>query len=79
MSRHNGAELSLFLIDMKIPPVILGFVCVHSIISHFFLSIKSGKAEGQIHMISIDDLIPENHILRKIDAAIDFDFIYDEV
>ena len=32
-----------------------------------------------IHMISIDDLVPQDHILRKIDAAIDFDFIYDEV
>ena len=30
-------------------------------------------------MISIDDLVPQDHILRKIDAAIDFDFIYDEV
>lgn len=37
------------------------------------------RNQGQIHMISIDDLVPQNHILRKIDAAIDFDFIYDEV
>lgn len=37
------------------------------------------KNQGQIHMICIDDLVPENHLLRKIDAAIDFDFIYDEV
>lgn len=37
------------------------------------------RNQGQIHMISIDDLVPQNHLLRKIDAAIDFDFIYDEV
>ena len=37
------------------------------------------KCQGQIHMISIEDLVPNNHILREIDAAIDFDFIYDEV
>lgn len=37
------------------------------------------RSQGQIHMISIDDLVPQSHILRKIDAAIDFDFIYDEV
>lgn len=37
------------------------------------------RNQGQIHMISIDDLFPQNHLLRKIDAAIDFDFIYDEV
>ena len=34
---------------------------------------------GQIHMICLEDLVPKNHILRAIDAAIDFDFIYDEV
>ena len=37
------------------------------------------KNQGQIHMISIEDLVPKNHILREIDAAIDFNFIYDEV
>ena len=30
-------------------------------------------------MLCIDDLAPENHILRDIDRAIDFSFIYDEV
>ncbi len=30
-------------------------------------------------MVSIEDLVPREHLLRKIDAAIDFDFIYDEV
>lgn len=29
--------------------------------------------------ISIDDIVPKNHILREIDEAIDFRFIYDEV
>lgn len=33
----------------------------------------------QIQIISIEDLVPENHILRAIDRAIDFNFIYDEV
>lgn len=37
------------------------------------------KNQAQIDMISIDDLVSQNHLLRKIDAAIDFDFIYDEV
>ena len=35
--------------------------------------------QSQMHMITIEDLVPQNHILRKIDAAIDFSFIYDEV
>lgn len=30
-------------------------------------------------MISIEDLVPKDHILRDIDMAIKFDFIYDEV
>jgi transposase len=30
-------------------------------------------------MVCIEDLVPKNHILRDIDQAIDFSFIYDEV
>ena len=30
-------------------------------------------------MVCIDDLVPKDHILRDIDKAIDFSFIYDEV
>ena len=37
------------------------------------------EKQGQLHMLCIDDLAPENHILRDIDKAIDFSFIYDEV
>jgi transposase len=33
----------------------------------------------QIEMVSIEDLVPENHVLRDIDRAIDFSFIYDLV
>jgi transposase len=34
---------------------------------------------AEIKIISIEDLVPNNHILRDIDRAIDFNFIYDEV
>ena len=37
------------------------------------------KCQSQIHMLCIDDLVPKDHLLREIDAAIDFSFIYDEV
>lgn len=30
----------------------------------------------QIEMITIDQLVPENHLVRKLEAAIDFSFIY---
>lgn len=33
----------------------------------------------QIQMISVEQLVPKDHILRKIDKYIDFDFIYDLV
>jgi len=31
---------------------------------------------NQIQMLSVDDLVPDDHILRDIDKAIDFSFIY---
>lgn len=37
------------------------------------------ETQGQLHILCIDDLVPKNHILRNIDKAIDFSFIYDEV
>ncbi len=33
----------------------------------------------QIKLISIDDMVPKNHLKRKIDRAIDLSFIYDKV
>ncbi|MVX67440.1 IS1182 family transposase [Clostridium chromiireducens] len=33
----------------------------------------------QIEFNSVDALVPKNHLVRKIDKAIDFNFIYDEV
>ena len=40
-----------------------------------------GRKSGQISMAILDlsELIPENHLLRKIDQVISFDFIYDLV
>ncbi len=39
-----------------------------------------GKKDGQIQMIMMDvsELIPEKHLLRKIDQTIDFNFIYEK-
>ncbi len=31
------------------------------------------------HTLNIDDLVPCNHLIRKIDKAIDLTFIYDKV
>ena len=43
------------------------------------LSREKAKQREQIQMISIEDLVPKDHILRDIDRAISFDFIYEEV
>ena len=33
----------------------------------------------KLHCITIEELVPANHFLRKLEAAVDFSFIYDEV
>jgi transposase len=43
------------------------------------LSTKEKESRKQIKMISIEDLVPSEHLLRKIENAIDFSFIRDEV
>ncbi len=43
------------------------------------LSTKDTEKRKQIQMISIEDLVPKDRFLRKIEAALDFSFIRDEV
>jgi transposase len=45
----------------------------------YMLSENRQKKSKQIEMVCIDDLVPRNHILRAIDKALDFGFIYDLV
>jgi len=40
---------------------------------------KTVEGRDQLSMISLDDLVPKDHLLRKIDKLFSFDFIYDEV
>ena len=37
------------------------------------------KIRTQIQLVCIDDLVPKEHLLRIIDKAIDWSFIYDLV
>ena len=39
-----------------------------------------GRKSGQMQMIimDIESLLPEGHLLRKIDWIVDFSFIYEE-
>ncbi len=40
---------------------------------------KNVNNRKQIEIISMEDLVPKNHLLRKIDSAVDFNKIYDFV
>lgn len=31
---------------------------------------------NQLTMVTIDDLVPKDHLVRKIDTALNFDFVY---
>ncbi|PPA88607.1 transposase, partial [Brevibacillus laterosporus] len=43
--------------------------------------LKRQDAEGryQLSFVSLDELVPSDHLVRKIEKAIDFTFIYDLV
>jgi transposase len=43
------------------------------------LSKKTEENRKQVSIVCIEDLVPKNHILRDIDKAIDFSFIYEAV
>ena len=40
---------------------------------------KRAMQRGQVQVLCIDDLVPRDHLLRAVDAALDFSFIYSEV
>jgi len=40
---------------------------------------KNTKKEFETRICNLDDLVPQNHLLRKISSTIDFSFIYDKV
>ena len=43
------------------------------------MGIKSKIDRSQIELLSLDDIVPKNHLVRKLEKAIDLAFIYDEV
>ena len=43
------------------------------------MGIKNTNERNTIKSINLDNLVPENHIIRKFDKAIDLSFIYDKV
>ena len=43
------------------------------------LTTNNPNKRTQVEITSIDQLVPEDHLVRKLDAYIDFNFIYDLV
>ena len=43
------------------------------------LTTKDTEKRKQLKVISIEDLVPKDHLLRKAEAAIDFSFIREEL
>ena len=41
--------------------------------------IKNAENRGQLEFVSLENMVPQNHLLRKIDTAIDFKNIYEFV
>lgn len=40
---------------------------------------KPAPEQTALEMVTLDGLVPKDHLLRKIDAVIDFSFIHDRV
>ena len=40
---------------------------------------KDNAERTQMEIASLEDLVPRNHLVRKLDEAIDMSFIYEEV
>ena len=43
------------------------------------LTIRNENYRNEELKIILDELVPKNHLVRKIESAIDFSFIYDKV
>ncbi len=39
------------------------------------LSKREEERRNQLEVVALDELVPEDHLVRKIEQAIDFDFI----
>ena len=38
---------------------------------------RNGKRQNEYEIVLLEELVPQDHLLRKIDAAVDFSFIHD--
>lgn len=38
---------------------------------------RVGSHQSEYEIVRLEELVPQDHLLRKIDAAVDFGFIHD--
>ena len=38
---------------------------------------RASSSQKEYEIVLLEELVPEDHLLRKIDAAVDFGFIHD--
>lgn len=43
------------------------------------MMVKNAENRSQMEFVSLEEMVPQNHLLRKIDAAIDFNKLYEFV
>ena len=39
---------------------------------------RTNNKQIKFHLVTIENLVPEDHFLRKLDSLVDFSFIYQE-
>jgi transposase len=44
---------------------------------HWVMLKRPAPAQTALEMVTLDELVPKDHLLRKIDRVIDFSFIHD--
>ena len=49
---------------------------IHKGVDHM-LREKPTTRQGEYEVVLLEELVPEDHLLRKIDKAVDFSFIHD--
>ena len=56
------------------------FCCICDIINLVMkMIVKNSKNRDQVEIVCIENLVPEEHLLRKIDRAVNFEKIYEFV
>ena len=86
--KNIAAMTAMFQTVDKVPAKARAFLCLRPFFWYntnirravFFMMTKnSDKKREQMIMLCMDDMVPQNHMLRLIDKAIDWTFIYELV